>query len=119
MRWRSVGLEAIKSVASSEALASLAGRQLDVVVPILLENLWTDNLDFIDLLEHRAQLEEKIDTEKLLRRRTSIATVRTVDDAQYENRLRQWDYDIVTGSWEFAVAVLGSIKFLCPYLLYC
>ena len=85
MRWRSVGLEAIKSVASSEALASLAGRQLDVVVPILLENLWTDNLDFIDLLEHRAQLEEKIDTEKLLRRRTSIATVRTVETATEVN----------------------------------
>jgi microcin C transport system substrate-binding protein len=26
-------------------------------------------------------------------------SVRTVDDAQYENRLRQWDYDIVTASW--------------------
>jgi microcin C transport system substrate-binding protein len=26
-------------------------------------------------------------------------TVRTVDDAQYENRLRQWDYDIITGVW--------------------
>lgn len=74
-----MGLQAIKSVASSDALASLAGRQLDVIVPILLENLWTDNEDFIDLLEHRAQLEEKVDTEKLLRRRTSIATVRTAD----------------------------------------
>jgi microcin C transport system substrate-binding protein len=26
-------------------------------------------------------------------------TVRTVDDAQYENRLRGWDFDIVTNSW--------------------
>ncbi len=26
-------------------------------------------------------------------------TVRTVDDAQYENRLRQWDFDIITYSW--------------------
>lgn len=26
-------------------------------------------------------------------------TVRTVDDAQYENRLRQWDFDITTVSW--------------------
>ncbi len=26
-------------------------------------------------------------------------TVRTVDDAQYENRLRQWDYDIITSLW--------------------
>ena len=26
-------------------------------------------------------------------------TVRVVDDAQYENRLRQWDYDIVVATW--------------------
>jgi microcin C transport system substrate-binding protein len=26
-------------------------------------------------------------------------TMRTVDDAQYENRLRQWDYDIITSTW--------------------
>ncbi len=26
-------------------------------------------------------------------------TVRNVDDAQYENRLRQWDYDIITAGW--------------------
>jgi microcin C transport system substrate-binding protein len=26
-------------------------------------------------------------------------TVRTVDDAQYENRLRQWDYDMIINSW--------------------
>jgi microcin C transport system substrate-binding protein len=26
-------------------------------------------------------------------------TVRTVDDAQYENRLRRWDFDVVTSSW--------------------
>jgi microcin C transport system substrate-binding protein len=26
-------------------------------------------------------------------------TVRTVDDSQYENRLRNWDYDIIIASW--------------------
>ncbi len=26
-------------------------------------------------------------------------TMRVVDDSQYENRLRQWDYDIITASW--------------------
>ncbi|KAH8654477.1 hypothetical protein BGZ60DRAFT_386172 [Tricladium varicosporioides] len=82
LRWRSVGLQAIKSVASSEALASLAGKQLDVIVPILLENLWTDNMEFLDMLEARAQVEERTDTEKILiRRRTSTATVRTVETA--------------------------------------
>ena len=27
-------------------------------------------------------------------------TVRPVDEAQYENRLRQWDYDIITSVWQ-------------------
>jgi microcin C transport system substrate-binding protein len=27
-------------------------------------------------------------------------TVRPVDEAQYENRLRQWDYDIITNVWQ-------------------
>ncbi len=27
-------------------------------------------------------------------------TMRTVDDVQYENRLRRWDFDIVIASWE-------------------
>jgi hypothetical protein len=85
IRWRIVGLQAIKSVAVSDALASLAGKQLDVIVPMLLENIWTDNEDFVDLLEHRAQLEDKVDSEKLLRRRTSVATVRTVDTSTDTN----------------------------------
>ncbi|KAM3075885.1 plasma membrane localization protein [Clarireedia jacksonii] len=82
IRWRTVGLQAVKSVASSEALATVAGRQLDVVVPILLENIWTDNEDFINLLQNRAETEEQMGTEKtLLKRRASNATVGTVDTA--------------------------------------
>lgn len=81
MRWRNAGLEAIKSVVSAVALSSPSGRQLDVLVPMVLENLWTDNEDFLEVLLARAQMEEKVDTEKMLKRRTSIATVRTVDTA--------------------------------------
>jgi hypothetical protein len=77
MRWRTVGLKAVKSVASSEALASVAGRQLNVIMPMLLENIWTDNLEYLDVLQRRAEIEEKVDVEKMLRRRTSIGTVRT------------------------------------------
>ncbi|ESZ98518.1 hypothetical protein SBOR_1180 [Sclerotinia borealis F-4128] len=82
IRWRSLGLQAVKSVASSEALATVAGRQLDVIVPILLENIWTDNEDFLEILQQRAETEEHMGTDKsLLKRRTSNATVRTVDTA--------------------------------------
>jgi hypothetical protein len=81
MRWRNSGLEAIKSVASSDALSSISGRQYDVMVPMILENLWTDNEDFLEVLLHRAQMEDKVDAGGLLKRRTSIATVRTADTA--------------------------------------
>lgn len=79
MKWRVAGLKAVKSVASSPALSSVAGRQLDTVMPILLENLWSPDPDYLPTIVSKAHLEEKVDTEKLLRRRGSIATVRTHD----------------------------------------
>jgi hypothetical protein len=82
MRWRSVGLQAVKSIADSEALASVAGRQLNVIVPALLENVWTENAEYLEALHHRMREEEAVDSEKALRRRTSVATVRTKDTSE-------------------------------------
>ncbi|KAI8624889.1 hypothetical protein F5Y19DRAFT_281025 [Xylariaceae sp. FL1651] len=79
LRWRNAGLEAIKSIASSDALSSVSGRQLDVLVPMILENLWTDDENFLDVLLQRAHMEEKVDSNALLRRRTSVSTVRTAE----------------------------------------
>ncbi|KAK3905731.1 hypothetical protein C8A05DRAFT_30427 [Staphylotrichum tortipilum] len=78
LRWRNTGLKAIKSIASSEALSAVTTQQYDLAVPMILENLWTDNEDFLDILHHRAELEEKIGG-ALLRRRTSVATVQTAE----------------------------------------
>ncbi|KAI1821432.1 hypothetical protein F4861DRAFT_470471 [Xylaria intraflava] len=79
LRWRNAGLGAIKSIATSDNLASVSGRQIDVLVPMILENLWTDHEDSLDILLQRAQMEEKGDSNALLRRRTSVSTVRTAD----------------------------------------
>lgn len=79
LRWRNAGLEAIKCIASADALSSSAGRQIDVVVPMILENLWTDNEGFLDVLLRRANMEEKVSTEHLLKRRNSTATARTAE----------------------------------------
>ncbi|KAK0655896.1 hypothetical protein B0T16DRAFT_384690 [Cercophora newfieldiana] len=86
LRWRNSGLEAIRSIASSEALSSVAGQQYDIAVPMILENLWTDNENFLDVLLHRAELEDKVEG-ALVRRRTSIATVQTVDTEPQPNPL--------------------------------
>lgn len=87
LRWRNAGLDAIKCVASSDALSSVTGRQIDVIVPMVLENMWTDDDDFLDLLLERVQMEEKSDAEKMLRRRTSVATVRTTETPPDANPL--------------------------------
>ncbi|KAJ8130459.1 hypothetical protein O1611_g3171 [Lasiodiplodia mahajangana] len=79
LRWRNAGLGAIQSIATSDALSSVSGRQLDVVVPMILENLWTNDEDFLDVLLQRAEMEQKVDTNALLRRRTSVSTVRTAE----------------------------------------
>ncbi|KAM0333584.1 hypothetical protein ACHAQA_002249 [Verticillium albo-atrum] len=81
MKWRTVGLQAIRSVSSSDPLSSVAGRQYAVIVPIILENLWGRDDAFLDLLLSRVQSEEKSDADKHLRRRTSVATVKTNDTA--------------------------------------
>ncbi|KAI5860670.1 hypothetical protein GGS23DRAFT_579739 [Durotheca rogersii] len=77
LRWRNAGLEAIKGVTESEALSTVAGRQLNVIVPMILENLWTDDEEFLEVLLQRVQMEEKVDSHALLRRRTSVSTVKT------------------------------------------
>ena len=84
LRWRNAGLKAIKSVASSEALSSVTTQQYDLAVPMILENLWTDNEDFLDVLHQRAEMEEKIGG-ALLRRRTSVATVQTAESESNAN----------------------------------
>ncbi|KAH6855038.1 hypothetical protein B0I37DRAFT_45854 [Chaetomium sp. MPI-CAGE-AT-0009] len=84
LRWRNTGLKAIKSVASSETLSSVTTQQYDLAVPMILENLWTDNEDFLDVLHQRAEMGDKFGG-TLLRRRTSVATVRTAESESNTN----------------------------------
>ncbi|ODH13002.1 hypothetical protein ACO22_07701 [Paracoccidioides brasiliensis] len=77
LRWRKVGLQAIKSVVSSEALASDGMKQLNIVVPVILDNLYSTE-DLLPLQE-KALTSEKLERELARRRRTSTATVQTAD----------------------------------------
>lgn len=85
LRWRNAGLGAIKSIASSEAMSSVAGRQIDVVVPMILENLWTSNEGFLDVLLRRANMDEKTSNDYSSRRRNSNATARTAENEEDPN----------------------------------
>jgi len=80
IRWRSVGLQAIKSVASAEALSTDGGRQLNLIVPAILRNLYSANGARLRALQQRAKSSEAADMEQAVRRRMSIATIRTFEE---------------------------------------
>jgi hypothetical protein len=79
LRWRQAGLKAIRSIVSSEALSTDGGKQLSVVVPVILENLYAGGEDALVTLQMKAESTEKTAREPMRRRRTSTVTVQTVD----------------------------------------
>ena len=90
LRWRSAGLHAIKSMTSSEAV--VVGNQLDLCIPVILENLYSEKEDHLLALRLRAQATEKTEGETALRRRMSNSTVQELDQS------RETDPAAVSGS---------------------
>lgn len=82
LRWRTLGLRALRAVVASEAIASDSGRQLNMVMPVVLENLSLEEENVLATLQQRARTSERSDDEFARRRRMSIATVTTVDTAE-------------------------------------
>lgn len=82
LRWRTLGLRAIRAVVASEAIAADSGRQLNTVMPVILGNLSLEEENILASLQQRAKTSERSDDETARRRRMSIATVTTVDTAE-------------------------------------
>lgn len=81
IRWRSVGLRAIRSITGSEAIGADGGRQLTIIMPLLLQNLHPDDEGYLDNLHRRAEATESTDKETAFKRRMSVSTVRTARTA--------------------------------------
>lgn len=65
-----------------------------------LVNIETKEKLAVELLTEDPQLERVMLFYKPSLEKLGVAvTVRTIDSAQYENRLRQWDFDIIIASW--------------------
>ncbi|KAE8150239.1 protein efr3 [Aspergillus avenaceus] len=80
VRWKTAGLRAIKGVVSSEAgLAADGGDSLRVILPVILENLYSGEDNLFKALEIKLLESEKNEAESSHRRRVSTATVETVD----------------------------------------
>ena len=77
IRWRSVGLQAIRSITSSEVIGADGGRQLNIIMPTVLQNLHPGDEDYLAVLHRRVEATESIEKEMALKRRMSVSTVRT------------------------------------------
>lgn len=81
IRWRTAGLRAIKGVVSSESLASDGGASLKIILPVILENLYSPDEDILVPLKARLRESEKPEHDLARNRRMSVNTVSTVDTA--------------------------------------
>ena len=79
IRWRSAGLKAIRAITSSEAVGADGGRQIHIVMPIILQNLHPDDEAYVRMLYRRIESMADTDRELALKRRMSVSTVQTVD----------------------------------------
>ncbi|PLB53402.1 hypothetical protein P170DRAFT_129410 [Aspergillus steynii IBT 23096] len=81
IRWRNAGLRAIKGVISSEAgLAADGGDSLNIILPVILQNLYNGEDDLLLTLERKLLESEKAEADLMTRpRRVSTATVENVD----------------------------------------
>ncbi|KAJ5930096.1 hypothetical protein N7466_005589 [Penicillium verhagenii] len=83
IRWRNAGLRAIRSIVSSESLAADGGNSLKIILPVILENLYSADEDV--LVPLKARLHENKETDRdgnRAPRRMSAATVHTVDTVE-------------------------------------
>ena len=84
IRWRSAGLLALKSIASSEAIGADGGRQLNLIIPMLLQNLHPADEDHLLVLQQLMKATEDAEKEASNRRRSN-ATARTADEPAEPN----------------------------------
>lgn len=82
IRWRNAGLRAIKGVVSSESLAADGGTSLQLILPVILENLYSEKEDVLIPLKEMLRESERLENEGARPRRMSVATVHTVDTVE-------------------------------------
>ena len=87
IRWRNAGLRAIRSVVSSETLAVDGGNSLQIMLPVILENLHSTDENVLIVLKGRLDEKKEGDGEPARPRRMSVTTVHTVDTVEADPSL--------------------------------
>jgi protein EFR3 len=75
IRYRKAGLSAVKAVAESDALSSETSRQLGIIIPAILENIYAEDGQYLNQLEDLEEERTEIEKEIMLKRRQSTTIV--------------------------------------------
>ena len=67
---------------SSESLSADTSTQLDLIVPVVLENLYSKHGSYLELLQEREHEKEKLEKEQAFKRRQSTSTLRTTETGE-------------------------------------
>lgn len=87
IRWRNAGLRAIRGVVSSESSAADGGTSLKLCLPVILENLYSDDKDLLTTLKAKLSEPDPSERDAPRPRRMSVNTVHTVDTAEGDPEL--------------------------------
>ena len=79
IRWRTAGLRGVRAAVSSDAVLADSAKQLNLVIPTILDNMSLETAPVPAALQARVRTSEKQDVEMARRRRMSTATITTVD----------------------------------------
>ena len=85
IRWRTAGLQALKSITASEAVGADGGKQLNIIMPVILQNLHSGEEEHLLAILQRMNAAETTEKEAAMRRRMSTATVQTTEGISRPN----------------------------------
>jgi len=77
VRWRTAGLSAIRAITSTEAIGADGGRQLGMIMPMILGNLYSEDGEYLVALAMRSDSLENKEKEGVMQRRMSMSTMKT------------------------------------------
>ncbi|KAL8924817.1 MAG: hypothetical protein Q9172_002532 [Xanthocarpia lactea] len=80
LRWQAVALAAIRSMTASEAVGADGGKQMSIIMPIILQTLRPQDESFFWILQQQMQATEAFDKESAMKRRMSNTTIQTTED---------------------------------------
>lgn len=79
LRWKDIGLQAMKSVVGSDSFAIDGASSLKIAMPVILQNLYSGNDLLVSPLQKYVQEAEKVERQRARAGRLSMQTVQSVD----------------------------------------